>query len=116
MSNKYLVTNTTQLNVTTTAVSMYDYLVMFGIHEKIAQKIKDIFGDDVQKLLEIKVDTLTIPSPAKNVIREAKEELQRGLKDGKTAFQVLRQRKRENDRYSAIVNKGILEPGIWEDL
>ncbi len=70
----------------------------------------------MQTLLEIKVDILTIPSPAKNKMREAKEELQRGLKDGKTASQVLRQRKRENDRDSAIVNKRILKPGLWEDL
>ena len=89
MSNKYLVTNTTQLNVTTTAGSMYDYLKLFGLGEKIVQEIYEKFGNDVKKLLEIEVDDLTMPRIVKAIMRKAKEELQQGMHAGETADEVL---------------------------
>jgi hypothetical protein len=89
MSNKYLVTNTTQLNVTTTAGSMYDYLKLFGLGEKIAQEIHVKFGNDVKKLLEIELDDLTMPRMAKVIMRKAKEALQQGMDAGETADEVL---------------------------
>jgi hypothetical protein len=78
-----------QLNVTTTAGSMYDYLKLFGLGEKIVQEIHEKFGNDVKKLLEIEVDDLTMPRIVKAIMRKAKEELQQGMDAGETADEVL---------------------------
>jgi hypothetical protein len=87
MSNKYLVTNTTQLNVTTTAVGMYEYLRHFAVREDWAQKIRDEFGDDVNKLLEINIDSLHASDSAK--IYEAKMRLKKAIEEGETVDDVI---------------------------
>ncbi len=100
MSNKYLVTNTTQLNVTTTAAGMYDYLKLFGLGEKFLQEIHVKFGNDVKKLLEIELDllkSLDWPPGARNSMKKAKEELQKGMDAGETADEVLEKLQKGKD-------------------
>ncbi len=98
MSNRYLVTNTTQLNVTTTAGSMYDYLKLFGLRDEILQEINVKVGYDVEKLLEIEPDDLTaMPRIVKAILRKAKKELQQGMDAGETADEVLEELQKGNN-------------------
>ena len=97
MSNKYLVTNTTQL--TTTAVSMDDYLEMFGLRPgtQVVQEIHERFGNDVKKLLEIDLNKLTISAYAKRQLRIAIQKLREAIDIDETADDVVNQMKDERE-------------------